>query len=135
MLQCELVTSKQLLSHWKQKMLQGFLIDSSSDICSQKTQAQLQLLTFYPRPWCFVEIQCWSSCSRACQLHKASSKLVVVSFLKRNGELQLIIRDNCPVPLLRGKSQLFLALLKIQKGLHSWYAVGVAHFLYSAISC
>ena len=48
-LECELVTSKQLLSCRKQKTLQDFLIDSSSDICSQKTQRiQLHLLTFLP---------------------------------------------------------------------------------------
>ena len=38
MLECELVTFKQLLSRRKQKILQNFLIDSSSDICWQKTQ-------------------------------------------------------------------------------------------------
>ena len=37
-LECELVTSKQLLSRRKQKMFQDLLIDSSSDICSQRTQ-------------------------------------------------------------------------------------------------
>ena len=36
-LECEFVFSKQLLSRRKQKMLQDFLIDSSSDICLQKT--------------------------------------------------------------------------------------------------
>ena len=48
-LECELVTSKQLLSRRKQKMLQDFLINSSSDICSaENTEVQLQLLTFLP---------------------------------------------------------------------------------------
>ena len=49
-LECELVTSKQLLGRRKHKMFQDFLIDSSSDVCLHKknTEIQLQLLTFLP---------------------------------------------------------------------------------------
>ena len=54
-LECELVTSKELLSCRKQKMLQDFL-DTNSDICSQKTQRSNSADDIpphdVPRPWC-----------------------------------------------------------------------------------
>ena len=64
------------------------------------------------------------------------------SVSERNAELRLIRENNstpplsnCPVPLLRDPSQSLLALLKIPGRPHSWYAFGVAHFLYSVIAC
>ena len=133
--------SKQLLSRRKQEMLEDFLIDSSSDIRSLKTKRS--------------NSNCWHSSPDHGALWKFNAGFRAAelatfvglspnswpSVSKRNAELWLIREDNsrplsnCPVPLLRGPSQPLLALLKIQERLHPWYAIGLAHFLYSTIDC
>ena len=103
-LECELVTSKQLLSCWKQKILQDFLMDSSSDIWCQKTQR--------------FNSSCWHSSPDHDALWKFDDGFHaagLVSFVElppnswfsvseRNAELRLIREDNsrplsnCPAP-------------------------------------